>query len=268
LNDAGSFLLQHRYSVLFAVVLMEQLGLPMPAVPFLLAAGALAGMGELVFGRALGLAVLASLLSDLTWYQAGRLRGRSILTLLCRISLEPDSCVRRTENTFARRGPRTLLVAKFVPGLNTVATPLAGIVGMRPLPFLAYAAGGGLLWAGSYLLLGYVFRSQIDALLQLAVELGGRLAVILLGLFAAWLLWKWRQRRRFLHDLRVARIEPAELQRKMEAGEDLVIVDLRSSLDFEADPRTIPGALRMASEDLDARHADIPRGREVVLYCT
>src|SRR5258706_4016996 len=232
MSDTLAFLMQHRYAVLFSVVLVEQLGLPVPATPVLLAAGALAGMGQLSFGAALGLAVSASLTSDLLWYEAGRRRGGSILRLLCRISLEPDSCVRRTEDTFARYGVRTLLVAKFVPGLNTVATPLAGIVGIRLPVFVLYAIGGGTLWTGTFLLLGYAFRHQLDAVARQGVALGGRLGAVLAVLFVAWLAWKWRERRRFLRALRVARIGPAELKRKLDAGEDVVVVDLRPALDF------------------------------------
>lgn len=268
MSDALAFLMQHRYAVLFSVVLVEQFGLPLPAVPFLLGAGALAGMGQLSFGAALGLAVSASLASDLVWYEAGRRRGGSILGLLCRISLEPDSCVRSTEDTFSRYGARTLLVAKFVPGLNTVAPPLAGIVGMRPPLFVLYSIGGGALWAGTFLLLGHAFRHQLDAVARHAVALGGRLGAVLAALFAAWLAWKWHERRRFLRALRGARIGPGELKRKLDAGEDVVIVDLRHPLDFEADPRTIPGALRLTAEELEEKHDAIPRGREVVLYCT
>ncbi len=268
MNDVLAFLLRHGYAVLFAVVLVEQLGLPVPAVPFLLAAGALAGLGRLSLVPALALSVLASLLSDLAWYEAGRRRGGSILNLLCRISLEPDSCVRRTEDVFARHGARTLLVAKFLPGLNTVAPPLAGVVGMRFLPFALYSAGGALLWAGTCLLVGYALRAQLDVVALRAAALGGWLAALLATAFLGWLSWKWHDRRSFLRKLEVARIAPEELHRRLEAGEDIVIVDLRGSLDFAADPRTIPGALRLASEDLEARHDAIPRDREVVLYCT
>src|SRR5260370_2784687 len=250
LNDVLAFLLRHGSAVLFAVVLVEQLGLPVPAVPFLLAAGALAGLGRLSLVPALALSVLASLLSDLAWYEAGRRRGGSILNLLCRISLEPDSCVRRTEDVFARHGARTLLVAKFLPGLNTVAPPLAGVVGMRFLPFALYSAGGPLLWPGTCLLVGDALRAQLDVVALRAAALGGCLAALLATAFLGWLSWKWHDRRSFLRKLEVARIAPEELHRRLEAGEDIVIVDLRGSLDFAADTRTIPGALRLASADL------------------
>jgi membrane protein DedA with SNARE-associated domain len=263
-----SFVLQHPYLVLFGAIFAEQLGLPVPAMPFLLGAGALAGMSRLDPTSALGLAVLASLLADLAWYEAGRRKGGSILKLLCRISLEPDSCVRQTENTFARQGARTLLFAKFFPGLNTVAPPMAGMIGMPLHRFLLWDAAGALVWAGSFFLLGLVFSDQIELVAERAGRLGGRLVLVLLVLFAAWLSWKYVQRRRFIRSLRLARITPEELKQRMDAGEDVVIVDLRGSLDFEIEPRRLPGALRLSAEELQEGPLEIPRDREVVLYCT
>ena len=122
--DALEFLVRHGYVIVFVVVLGEQLGLPLLGAPVLLAAGALSATGRFLPHAALGLAVGACLVGDLVWYQLGRRRGASVLTFLCRISLGPDSCVRRTEDIFARHGARVLLVAKFVPGLNAVAPPL------------------------------------------------------------------------------------------------------------------------------------------------
>jgi membrane protein DedA with SNARE-associated domain len=268
MGESVSFLLRHPYLVLFGAILAEQLGLPLPAVPFLLGAGALAGMSKLDPLTALGLAVLACLLADLVWYEAGRRRGGSILKLLCRISLEPDSCVRQTENAFAKRGARTLLFAKFLPGLNTVAPPMAGMIGMCLHRFLLWDAAGSLLWAGSFLLLGVAFSDQIERVAEGAGQLGGRLVLLLLALFGAWLLWKYVQRRRFIRSLRLARITPEELKRRLDAGEEVVVVDLRGSLDFEIEPRRLPGALRLSAEDLHEGRLDLPRDREVVLYCT
>ena len=268
MSHTASFLLQHRYAVLFAAVLAEQLGLPVPAAPFLLGAGALAGMGRLEPALALGSAVLASLLGDFFWYELGRRRGASVLGWLCRISLEPDSCVRRTEDIFARHGARTLLVAKFIPGLNTVAPPLAGIIAMRRPAFLLYSGAGALLWAAAFGVVGFVFSDRIEGLAETALALGGRLALLLGSLLVAWLTWKYVQRLRFIRELRIARIDPEELKRRIDAGEDLVIVDLRHSVDFEADPRTIPGAIHLTTEELEKRHDEIPREREIVLFCT
>ena len=239
------FLLRHRYALLFAAVLAEQVGLPVPAAPFLLAAGALAGMGKLDPRLALLVALLAAGLSDTFWFELGRRRGGRVLRLLCRLSLEPDSCVRKTEDAFARRGPNTLLVAKFIPGLNTVAPPLAGMIGMNRVRFHALSSAGALFWVGTWMALGWTFRHQLDRVARAASEMGGRLGLVIALAFAGWLALKWYQRRLFLKRLWVARIAPRELKSLMDAGEEVVVVDLRHPLDFEADPVVIPGALRL-----------------------
>ena len=262
------FLLRHGYAVLLAAVLLEQLGLPLPAGPFLLAAGALAGMGKLHFAPALLATLLACGLSDAFWFELGRRRGIKVLRQLCRLSLEPDSCVRRTEDMFARRGPNTLLLAKFLPGLNTVASPLAGMIGMPRVRFHALAGTGALLWAGSWMSVGWLFRHQLDRVVRSARETGIRLGLVLVMAFLAWLAYKWEQRRRFLRKLWIARVTPQELKRMMDAGEGVVVVDLRGKLDFETDPLVIPGAVRMDPSALEDRHSEIPREQEIVLYCT
>src|SRR5262245_8036644 len=181
MEQAIEFLTRYGYVVVFGWVLGEQLGLPVPAVPILLTAGALAGLARLDLGAVLGLAVLASLISDGAWYVLGRVHGGRVLGWLCRVSLEPDSCVRRTEDAFGRHGARVLLIAKFVPGLNTVAPPLAGIVGMGVWRFLVFSAGGGLLWAGSFVGLGYAFSDQLERVAADVARLGGWLVAILVG---------------------------------------------------------------------------------------
>lgn len=268
MDETFQFLIDHGYSVLFVWVLAEQLGLPLPATPLLLAAGALAGQGQMNVWLAIALAVFASLLGDVSWYQFGRIRGGKVLNLLCRISLEPDSCVRKTEGAFVRHGARSLLIAKFVPGLNTMAPPLAGIIGMRLGRFLVFDALGALLYLGSFIALGYVFSSQLEQVAARVASLGFSLLVILAGALGAYIGWKYVQRRRFIRSLRIARITPDELKRKIEAGEEVVVVDLRHSLDFEAAPQTIPGAIRMAPEQVEQDHTQIPRDRDIVLFCT
>src|ERR1700674_787067 len=268
MHSLFDFLLRHGYVVLLGWVFAEQIGLPVPTVPLLLAKGALAGTGRLSFIASLFFCVLAAVAADSLWFQLGRLKGIKVLQLLCKISLEPDSCVRRTEGIFSKQGARSLLFAKFVPGLSTVAPPLAGIFHMRPRRFLLYDALGALFWAGGYLSLGYAFRGQIERIAERASALGGKLVVLLIGSFAAYIAYKFIARQRFLRELRIARVTVDELKRKIDAGEELVIVDLRHSMDFEADPETIPGAFRMDAKDLQEKSDPLPRDREVILYCT
>ncbi len=262
------FLLSHAYAATFAAVLAELLGLPISSIPLLLAAGALAGSHRLSLGWLLALAVLACLLADTAWYQLGKLRGYSILRLLCRISLEPDSCVRRTHDRFARQGARGLLVAKFIPGFGTVAAPLAGLLRMAPVRFLAWDAAGSFLWAGGYLGVGCVFSAQLDLVGRYVMRLGAGLVLLLAAGLAGYIGWKYRERRRLRRELRIARITPEELFQKITAREKLVVVDLRGLVEFKADPATVAGAIRMLPEEVAQRHQEIPRDCDVVLYCT
>ncbi|MDP9268986.1 MAG: VTT domain-containing protein [Acidobacteriota bacterium] len=266
MKEALEFVTQHGYLVLFAWVLAEQAGLPIPSVPILVAAGSLASAGKMSLVTVLLVSVVASLFSDSFWFYLGRIRGTRVLNMLCRISLEPDSCVRRTEMAFAGRGAPSLLFAKFVPGFSTAAPPMAGIVGMSLLHFLIYDALGSLLWAGSFVALGYIFGHQIFEFMERALLLGGRLGWLLLALFGLYLLWKWAQRQRFIRQLRIARITPQELKTRLDAGEDITIVDLRGRFEFQG--TSISRAIRMAPEDIEHMNHEIPRGREIVLFCT
>ncbi len=268
MNEVLAFTMRHGYAVLFVWVFAEQLGLPVPAIPILLAAGALSGSGKLNFAATLGIAVLASLLGDGIWYEIGRRRGGQVLNFLCRISLEPDSCVRRTEDIFVKHGVKSLVVAKFLPGFGTAAPPLAGALRMKAARFLLFDGLGALLWAGTFAGLGYVFSNQLETVAAHAVKLGSWLLAILFGGLAAYIGWKFFHRQMFLRKLRIARISPVELKGMMDAGQEVVVVDLRQSLDFEADPSTIPGAVLMSPEDLEDHHELIPRDRDVILYCT
>jgi membrane protein DedA with SNARE-associated domain len=262
------FLLHHGYLVLVVWVFLEQVGLPVPSSPLLLAAGALAGTGHMNLVASLALAVCASSASDMLWYQLGHRKGIKVLRWLCRISLEPDSCVRRTEMLFEQQGARSLLVAKFIPGLSAVATPLAGIFHMRLRRFLLFDTLGALLWAGTFLGLGYVFADQLEDIAARASALGGWLLVLLISVLAAYIISKFIARQRFLRDLRIGRITVDELKQKLDAGEEISIVDLRHSIDFEADPETIPGAVHIDSKELSEKNDLLPLDREIVLYCT
>jgi len=268
MHRAFDFLIHHGHAVLFVWVLVEQLGVPVPAMPLLLAAGALAGAGRLNFFAALLFAVLGAVTADSVWFQLGRHRGIKILQLLCRISLEPDSCVRRTQGIFSKQGARSLVVAKFLPGLGLVTPPLAGIFRMRFRRFLLFDSVGSALWAGAFLGVGYAFAGEIERVAARLASLGGWLLVVLAGALAAYIGYKFVARQRFLRELRIARITADELKEKIDAGEQVTIVDLRHSLDFEAEPEIIPGALHMEAQELEEKNDRLPRDVEVVLYCT
>jgi membrane protein DedA with SNARE-associated domain len=268
MNEAVQFFIEQGYLVLFLWVLFEQLGFPIPVVPILLAAGALAGIGKLSFLLVFGLAFLAALLSDQLWYQIGLRRGNKVLSFLCRVSLDPDSCVRRTKRIFVRYGARSLLVSKFIPGMTALAPPLAGILRMRPLRFLFFDGLGAFIWVGLFTLLGYQFGHEIEEHAVNTSGMGPWIGLVAPAGLAAYILSKYIQRRQFLRGLAVARITPEEVKQRLDAGEDLLILDLRDALEFDADPRTIPGAYRLSIEELEEKDDKIPRDREIVLFCT
>jgi membrane protein DedA with SNARE-associated domain/rhodanese-related sulfurtransferase len=267
MTETLQFVVRHGYLLVFAWVFVEQAGLPIPSAPLLLAVGALSGMHQMNLGMALLFAVLGAVASDSMWYELGRRKGVRVLQLLCRISLEPDSCVRRTQVSFARNGPRVLLGAKFIPGLNAMAAPLAGIIRMRWRKFLLYDAIGTLAWASVFAIVGYAFSGELERVAARVAYLGEWLLVVLLASFAGYILWKFNNRRKFLRKLKIARITPEELKEKMDAGEDILVVDVRHSLDFDANPETIPGALHFDAADLEEAYEVIPRDREIVLFC-
>ncbi len=266
MHQAMEFLLRHGYPLLFAMVLAEQLGAPIPAGPVLLAMGALIGTGRYSFAGALSLSMAACMAADGVWYSVGRRKGSSVLKMLCRISLEPDSCVSSTRHWFKRLGGWALVIAKFVPGLSTVAPPMSGLLRMPWWKFLAADGLGGFLWAGAFLLLGHIFRRQLDDVAAYAGRLGGWFLVLIVGALALWIGWKFYQRRRFIRGLRVARILPEDLKQRL--GGEVVILDLRTAEEVNSEGTKIPGALWFDRKELEERHTEIPRDRDVILYCT
>jgi membrane protein DedA with SNARE-associated domain len=232
----------------------------------LLAAGALIRSGRLNIIPALACCLFAGLIADTSWFLLGKLRGRRVLRFLCRVSLEPDSCVRQTENAFGKYGMKSLLISKFVPGLNTVAAPLAGNSETFYGRFAAYDSAGILIWSGSYLLLGYLFSEQLEEIVAHISQTGGNLLLVVAAVLALWIGWKFIQRRRFLRQLEIDRITPAELHERMHAGEEVVVIDLRGKRASE--PDAIPGAIRISPEELTAGGIDIPRDRDIILFCS
>lgn len=262
------FLLRHGYWVLFVNVLAEQAGLPVPAIPVLLAMGALAGLGNFSFSVAFLLAICAALTSDLMWFRLGRVRGHSILNLLCRISLEPDSCVSNIQTVFRRFGALALVFAKFVPGLNTAAAPMAGLTRMPLLKFLAADLAGVIAWSGGALSVGYLFRDQLEDAAEHAGRMGSWLLLVLICLLAIYIGWKYYQRRRFIRELRIDRVTPEELMNMILTKQDLAVVDLRRSLEVEHDNVKLPGAIWIDLDELETREQEIPLEKDVVLYCS
>ena len=258
--------MRHGYALLFFWILAEQGALPLPSAPLLLAGGALARDGHLTLHWIVLTGVAACLIADNVWFILGRRRGAKVLRFICRVALEPDSCVRQTETAYLRYGIRSLLVAKFVPGLNAVSAPLAAISGVSFGRFVLFDTLGALTWICAFTGLGYIFSDQLDRVGDYAARMGSWVAVLAVGLLAAWIGWKFAQRQRFLRKLTVARIAPEELKQRLEAGEDLVVVDVRSALESEVD--SVPGALRIPLEDLETRHGDIPRDRDIILFCS
>jgi len=270
MSPADSLEFIERYSVVLLPVLTvtEQIGVPLPAVPALLAVGALAAQGRASMPLVLGAMAIVALTVDLGWYELGRRRGASVLASLCRVSIEPDSCVRRAHSVFARHGVQAMLVAKFVPGLTTVMPPLAGIFEVGHARFALYDLGGVMLWASTWMGLGYVFSDAIVLLAARATRLGRALGLVVVAALVAYILLKYLRRRLFMRTLRMARISPEALKRRLDAGEDVTIIDLRTALDIAATPYAIPRSRWLAAEAIDENDLEILRARELVLYCS
>jgi membrane protein DedA with SNARE-associated domain/rhodanese-related sulfurtransferase len=262
------FVAHYGYGLVFFSIFIEQMGIPLPGVPILIVMGALARTGEFVVPGVVGSALAGSLSADLIWYQLGRRYGRAVLNLMCRISLEPDYCVRRAEDTFAKRGAWTLLFVKFVPGLNAAAVPLAGMIRISGLRFLAFDITGILLWSGTYVSLGYIFSHQIELVLNRISDIGGSVLAVIAASVAIYVLVKYYQRQRFLNSIRVTRISAEELKAKMDSGQPVILLDLRNTLDRDHDRVRIPGAFHMLPNFVDIGAREIKAKSEIVVYCS
>ncbi len=259
---------EHGLALVFANVLLTQLGVPIPAVPMLIVAGAYAQQGGFHPAALLAGAVAASLLGDLPWFVAGRRYGYRVLNFLCRMAVEPAVCVQRTEDKLSRWGAPSLMIAKFVPGFATVAPPLAGATRLPLAAFLVYSAIGAALWAGAAVAAGALFRTQIEDAVAWMELAGMRAAGVLAALLAAYIAVKWTQRYRFMRLLRMARIGAHELHGLMQTSSPPVVLDARSASARRADPRHIPGAIPVDIDMPQLTMATAPADREVVVYCS
>jgi membrane protein DedA with SNARE-associated domain/rhodanese-related sulfurtransferase len=266
MQQVVTLLEQYGLSFVFLHVLLEQAGVPLPAYPTLIVAGALIAHANYGLPQLLLAAVAASLIADLGWYLAGSRLGRPVLRTLCRISLSPDSCVRQTESIYLRWGAPSLLVAKFIPGFAAVATALAGSIGTRLWLFLLFDGLGALLWAGLAVGLGLVFQNTVNDVIEVLEQFGkwGLLAII--AAFALVLALKWWQRQRFYRQLRMARISVDELRDLLDRGELPVILDVRSPLLQEQDGR-IPGAVPIDAQIFGETTPVLSAAGEVIVYC-
>ncbi len=262
------YLASHGVPFVFFAVLAEQLGLPLPAMPLLLAAGALSATRHLSFLPCLEASIIACLIADTLWFYLGRLRGGQVLGLLCRISLEPDSCIRRTMDAYARYGMNGLIFAKFLPGMSTLAPPLAGMSGTSVGRFLIFDSLGSLVYCGGLLVLGLMFNSQLARIGAALAGIGGSALVLLAALVAAYIAMKFWRRQRLLRELRMARITVDELRRMQDAGESPVILDLRTEAELASDPSIIIGAVHVNLNDIEVWHHGFPRDQEIILYCS
>ena len=261
-------LAEHGLTLVFANVLVAQLGFPLPALPMLVVAGALVADGSLNVAALAAVVVTASLLGDTPWYFAGRRYGYRVLRTLCRISIEPDSCVKQTENIFGRWGPPSLIVAKYVPGFSTVAPPLAGTMGVGIFQFLGYSAAAAVLWAALPVAGGFFFRSQVEWLLGMLETMGAGAATLLVALIVAYIAVKGVQRFLLIRFLRMVRISVSDLRAMIDEGHQPVIFDVRSPLAREAEPRRIPGAILAELDAIERMLEHAPPGRDVVVYCS
>lgn len=271
MNELARQLSHQGLVLVFLNVFLEQIGLPIPALPVLVLCGALAARGEMSPALVLLTATLASLAADAIWYGLGRRQGRRILKTICRISLSPESCVRQTERLFDRYGLYSITLSKFVPGLSTVAPPLAGAMGVGAVRFAVVAVLGALLWAAAAVTIGWLFHDVIGDVADRLEGLGFWGLVVVGALLAGYAAFKWWKKSRFYKVLRMARITPEELLSLKDTAVDTLVFDVRTAGGRLQDPRRIPGALILDAEnldDFDSKLAELPRNREIILYCT
>jgi membrane protein DedA with SNARE-associated domain/rhodanese-related sulfurtransferase len=249
----------------FLNVLLDEGGLPLPAYPLLAVAGALAAQGQLNVASIIGAAMLGSFIADFSWYWIARRHGRRVLSLLCKVSLSPDSCVRQTESLYVRVGPAALLFAKFIPGLGGVAIALSGITRVRPAVFIPFALAGASLYLSLPVLLGWLFHDAVTNILDRLAQLGLIGLAIVVGALALYLFLRWWERMLFIRQLRMDRITVEELVTLLDNEQKPILLDVRSRQARAAG--VIPGAIAAHPEDMHPTLKHHDRDTEIVVYC-
>ena len=256
----------HGYSILFAAVFLEAVGLPIPAALALLIAGGASARGSLQGSYALGGALLAMIAGDTLMFVMGRYTGWWLLGVLCRISLNPESCILRSADSFYRRGRALLVVAKFIPGINTMAPPLAGCMNMSLTQFLGLDLAGAALYAGAYFGVGFLFSGALEAVTRGYQTFGrvmGWVVIALVTGYLAFQVWLWIK----AHALpSVPFAIPAEVARQRAAG--ACIYDVRSHGYLDAKATRITGSRRLDPNALNRCSEEFPDGQLVYVYCT
>jgi membrane protein DedA with SNARE-associated domain/rhodanese-related sulfurtransferase len=257
----------HGYSLLFAIVFVEAVGFPVPAAIAMLIAGAACARGALSPALAVTGAIAAMMLGDTLMFVLGRYTGWWLLGILCRISLNPESCILRSADSFYRRGRMLLVIAKFLPGINTMAPPLAGSMNMRAAQFLRLDLAGTALYIGTCMGLGFVFSGALEAITRgyhtFGRAVNGLVVLALVG-YVGWQLWLWTRARPWET---VPFVHPSEVAPLIASG-DAVIYDVRSHGYYERDATRIQGSTRLDPHAIQQRAPDVPAGKQIFLYCT
>jgi len=256
---------RHGGAAIFLISFLENIGLPFPAFPFLMLGGAFSVSGTVSFPMVVAGAVTGAVGADLIWYAVGKWRGRGILGTLCRMSFNPDVCVESAVDQFHRQKIATILFAKFLPGVNTIMPPLAGVAAMPLSRFLAADLIGALLWASVGTGLGRIFGKEIASH---AETLHGGMGWILVVGLAAYLVWRIAYRYYLIRHYNTPRIGPEELHRKLSEPEPPLVLDLRRDDDYERSDRMIDGSYRLRPATFHRFAHNLPEDQDLVFYCT
>jgi membrane protein DedA with SNARE-associated domain len=270
MTDLLSIISRHGYLFLALVCFAEAVGLPLPAALAILTAGAVAAYGHLHFYLVFGIALTAMAIGDVVLYFMGRVSGWALLGFLCRLSANPETCILRSAEYFYRRGKLTLLFAKFIPGINTMSPPLAGSMKMRFGDFLRYDTLGAIFYVGAYALAGYLFSDALRAITRGLRSAGFAAEVIFATSLAAYIVYRiWVYRKYRLLDV-IPRVPAEELAKRLtsDAAKNMLIADVRSHGYYDADSERIAGSIRIEPNNLVEEIKNLPKDREIYLYCT